>query len=412
MPEFLKLQPPEDALQQFLESLPEDSRTEPERIPTEDALNRVLAEAISAPHPLPPFARTTVDGYAVLAADTYGASERLPAYLEIVGEVSMGQTTPLTLQSGQAALVHTGGMIPAGGDAVVMIEDTQKAGASEVEVLTAVAVGQNVLVEGEDVKAGELVLEAGVKLRPQEIGGLMALGITSVEVARRPRVGILSTGDEVVPPDVTPSAGQVRDVNSYTLNALVRNAGGQPILRGIIPDQYDALFEATREAHREDDVVIITAGSSVSTRDLTAQVIDALGDPGVLVHGVSIKPGKPTILAVADGIPMIGLPGNPVSALVVAGYFVVPVIRQLLGLDKPAEAARVSARMSVNVAAETGREDYLPVRLSATPQGLLAEPIYGRSNLIFTLVRADGLVRIPAEATGLDAGAEVEVRLF
>lgn len=412
MPEFLKLQPPTDALQQFLEALPESSRTESEHVATHDALNRVLAEAISAPHPLPPFARTTVDGYAVRAADTYGASERLPAYLELIGEVSMGQTTTLSVQSGQAVLVHTGGMIPEGGDAVVMLEDTQKAAPGQIEVLKAVAVGQNVLVEGEDVKAGELVLEAGVKLRPQEIGGLMALGVTSVQVSRRPRVGILSTGDEVVPPEATPSAGQVRDVNSYTLSALVRNVGGQPILRGIIPDHYEALFAATREAHREDDLVVITAGSSVSTRDLTAQVISALGKPGVLVHGVSIKPGKPTILAVADGVPMIGLPGNPVSALVVAGLFVVPVIYRLLGVRKPVEASRVMARMSVNVATETGREDYLPVRLTDSPHGPLAEPIYGRSNLIFTLVRADGLVRIPADATGLDAGAEVEVRLF
>lgn len=412
MPEFLKLQTPADALQRFLETLPDGSRTEPERVATNDALNRVLAEAISAPHPLPPFARTTVDGYAVRAADTYSASERLPAYLELIGEVSMGQTTTLSVQTGQAVLVHTGGMIPEGGDAVIMLEDTQRAGPSEIEVLKAVAVGQNVLVEGEDVKAGELVLEAGVKLRPQEIGGLMALGVTSVQVTRRPRVGILSTGDEVVPPEASPSAGQVRDVNSYTLSALVRSVGGEPILRGIIPDRYDALFEASREAHRADDVVVITAGSSVSTRDLTAQVIDALGEPGVLVHGVSIKPGKPTILAVADGVPMIGLPGNPVSALVVAGLFVVPVINRLLGLRKPSEASRVTARMSVNVAAETGREDYLPVRLSGSSQDLLAEPIYGRSNLIFTLVRADGLVRIPADATGLAAGEEVEVRLF
>jgi molybdopterin molybdotransferase len=236
--------------------------------------------------------------------------------------------------------------------------------------------------------------------------------VTEVSVARRPRVGILSTGDEVVSPESEAGPGQVRDVNSYTLSALVIKAGGEPIRRGIIPDQYEALHEAAQRAHAEDDVVVITAGSSVSTRDLTADVIETLGKPGVLVHGVSIKPGKPTILAVAEGIPLIGLPGNPVSALMVAGLFVVPAIHKLLGLREPLPTRIVPARMSTNVPSETGREDYLPVRLVSKEGQLLAEPVYGRSNLIFTLVRADGLVRIPPSATGLAAGAKVEVRLF
>ena len=240
----------------------------------------------------------------------------------------------------------------------------------------------------------------------------MALGIDQVRVTLKPRVGILSTGDEVVPPHAEPKPGQVRDINSYTLRSLVERVGGEANLRGIIPDHLDNLRAAAQHAHAEDDLVVITAGSSVSARDITAIVIGELGEPGVLVHGVSIKPGKPTILAVCDGVPVIGLPGNPVSALVVAGLFVVPAIHKLVGWDAPARESCVNARMTVNIASIAGREDYLPVRLTTEVDGLYAEPIYGRSNLIFTLVRADGLVRIPPEVTGLSVGDEVVVHLF
>ncbi len=241
---------------------------------------------------------------------------------------------------------------------------------------------------------------------------MLALGVIEVKVARRPRVGILSTGDEIVAPDEEVQVGQIRDINTHTLSALVSQAGGESHPRGIIPDRYDALYEATKQAHAEDDIVVITAGSSVSARDITVDVLGAFGEPGILVHGIAIKPGKPTILAVADGVPMIGLPGNPVSALVVAGLLVAPLIRMLMGMKRSSLVPKVSAQMSINVASEAGREDYLPVRLHITEDGLIAEPIFGRSNLIFTLVRADGLIRIPPEATGFSAGTEVDVRLF
>jgi molybdopterin molybdotransferase len=412
MPEFLHLLTPSDALDRFLNAVPESTRTAGEIIHTAEVLNRVLFEPVIAPHPLPPFSRSTHDGYAVRATDTYGASPGLPAYLNLIGEIHMGQAAELVVGSNQAALIHTGGMIPDGADAVVMIEDTETVREGEIEVLKPAAVGQNVLLQGEDVKIGDTVMEAGTLIRPQEIGGLMALGVVDIKVARRPRVGILSTGDEIVAPEEELHAGQVRDINSFTLSALVSQAGGEPVTRGIIPDRYDALLEAAKQAHAEDDIVVITAGSSVSARDITVDVLSALGEPGVLVHGISIKPGKPTILAVADGVPMIGLPGNPVSALVVAGLFVLPLIRKLMGMKRSDLVSKVVAQMSVNVASEAGREDYLPVRLLATEDGLMAEPIFGRSNLIFTLIRADGLVRVPPEATGLALGTEVEVRLF
>ena len=411
MPEFLRLIPPAEALARWLEHLPR--RTPPgESVPTAEALGRVTVRALHAPHALPPFSRATVDGYAVRAADTHGASAGLPAYLALIGEVPMGADAGLALEPGQAALVHTGGMIPQGADAVVMLEDTQLARPDEIEVLRAVAPGRNVLRAGEDVQPGDLILESGVRLRPQELGGLMALGLTTVEVARRPRVALLSSGDEVVAPEAAPGPGQVRDVNTTTLSALVVRAGGEPAPWGIFPDRPGPLLEAARAAHAACDLLVISAGSSASTRDLTADVIAALGEPGVLVHGVAIRPGKPTILGVADGVAAIGLPGNPVSALIVAGLFVAPVIRRLLGLREPALTPRLPARLTANLPSQAGREDYMPVRLIAGPEGWSAQPVFGASNLIFTLVRADGLVRIPPAATGLSAGEPVDVLLF
>ncbi len=412
MPEFLQLLPPSEALSKLMAHLPAAVPLRSERVASAQALNRVLAAPVRAPHPLPPFARSTVDGYALRAKDTFGASQSMPAYLKLIGEVAMGAPADLTVDAAQASVIHTGGMLPEGADAVVMLEDTQRVSDDEIEVHKPLGIGQHVLNVGEDVKQGEIVLEAGTTLRAQEIGGLTALGFEEVDVAQAPRVGILSTGDEIVPPGQKPQPGQVRDVNSYSLSALVLQAGGVPVRYGVIPDEFEALQEAARRSHKEDDVVVITAGSSVSARDITAQVIASLGDPGVLVHGISMRPGKPTILAVSDGIPVIGLPGNPVSALVVAGLFIAPVIRHLLGTREEALIPTTAARMAVNIASETGREDYLPVSLSPSAEGMLAQPIYGRSNLIFTLVRADGLVRVPPEATGLTAGQQVEVRLF
>jgi len=329
----------------------------------------------------------------------------------------MGAAPDLALQTAQCALIHTGGMLPEGADAVVMLENTQIARAGEVEILKAVAVGENVIAIGEDVRIGEQIIPAGVTLRPAEIGGLMALGVTRLRVGRRPRVGILSSGDEVVPPEVLPKPGQVRDVNAYTLSALVQEAGGIPLRYGIIPDQADAMQSVARKALAECDVVVITAGSSASTRDLTAQVIGELGEPGVLVHGVNVRPGKPTILAVCDGRAVIGLPGNPVSALVIASLFVTPVIRALQGERTHRPRASIPAILSVNLASQAGREDWIPVRLLESSQTggasrYQADPVFGKSNLIFTLARADGYIRIDPDATGLSAGDSVEVILY
>jgi molybdopterin molybdotransferase len=410
MPEFLKLTPIQTALDTLLSHLTVNAT--PECVLSANALGRVTTHAICSPLPLPPFPRSTVDGYAVRAADTFGASDSLPAYLRLVGEIHMGSAPTFDINPGEAGLIHTGGMLPASCDAVVMIEYTQEVGADTVEILRSVAVGENIIKVGEDVQLGEEVIPAGRRIRPAEIGGLAALGIVELEVARKPIVGIISSGDEVVPPEEKLLPGQVRDINSYSLSALLDQVGAVPRRYGIFPDQTDPLEMIASQALEECDVVVITAGSSASARDLTSRVINKLGSPGVLVHGVAIKPGKPTILAICNEKVVIGLPGNPVSALVIAGMFVVPVVESLLGLENAGARRLFSARLITNVPSQAGREDWVAGRLNPGPSGYQVEPIFSKSNLIFSLVRANCLLKVPADANGLSAGATVEVQLL
>jgi molybdopterin molybdotransferase len=409
--ELFNVRTPADALTELLTHLPAEHRPACERIDTRDALGRVLAEDVHSPADLPSFPRSTMDGFAVRAADTFGASEGLPAYLEIGGEVFMGAAPTVTVGVGQCARIATGGMLPPGSDAVIMVEHTQPAGAHTIEAVRAVAPGENLVNVGEDVRAGEPILGRGHVVRPQDIGGLVALGVTAVDVARRLRVGIISGGDEVVAPDQVPGPGQIRDVNSYTLSALVQRAGHQAWLVGVLPDRYPELSAAAERALPASDVLILSAGSSVSQRDMTADVVDGLGWPGVLVHGVSLKPGKPTILAVCDGKPVFGLPGNPVSCMVTFDLFVAPTLARLSGATV-APRRSVSACLTHNIASATGRDDYIQVRLEQSPSGLQALPVFGKSNLIFTLVRADGMLHVPLDRSGLSAGEQVEVALF
>jgi molybdopterin molybdotransferase len=436
LPEFLKLSNPSEALEKLLR-LMQDRICGYEEIESSDALGRILAEDILSPHPLPEFQRSTVDGFAVRARDTYGVSETTPGYLMLVGEIPMGDAAEISINPGECAMIHTGGMLPAGTDAVIMLEFTQlihrgktkpvenrdmtisvpQNENSDIEITRTVAEGENVIHIGEDVSAGQVVLKAGKQLRPAEIGGCMALGITKLRVAKKPAIGIISSGDEVVSPYQSPRPGQVRDINSNTLAALVKQAGGNPILYGIVPDNLEEMKSVSKEALRECDALVITAGSSASVRDTTAEAIASLGLPGVIVHGINVRPGKPTILAVCQGKAVIGLPGNPVSALVIAGLFVVPVIKKLLGVSRNLPHPFVLAELTINVASQAGREDWVAVKLIHSPQSnlhqpereWLAEPVFGKSNLIFSLALADGLVCIPAEVTGISAGDIVHV---
>jgi len=406
--ELFTLVPPSEAWRILSSNL--DATTRREMVPLARALDRVTVKNIEAPDNLPSFVRSTMDGYAVRASDTYGASEGLPALLRVVGEVPMGQAPELSLSPGDAVLVHTGGMLPQGADAVVMIENTQMVG-DDIEVFRPVAPGENLVQIGEDVHLGEEILPSGHLLRPQDLGALAGMGVVEVEVTARPRVAILATGDEVVPPSTRPAPGQIRDINTTVLCALVERAGGEALPLGIATDAYQAVLDAAQHGVKIADALVIIAGSSVSTRDITAQVIDQLGEPGLLVHGVAMRPGKPTILAVADGKPVLGLPGNPVSALVAAKLFLVPAIYRMAGLDAP-RPSTVTARLSQNIPSAPGREDYVPVRLVERDGETWGEPVFGKSNLIFTTVRADGWVRVPLDLGGLLAGDKVTVILW
>lgn len=431
MPEFLHLVEPNDALNMLLAELP-NSLPKGDTIETPRALGRYLLNEICAPHPLPEFIRSTVDGYAVRAGDTHGATETMPAYLHLMGEVAMGEKPDFVLQPGCCALIHTGGMLPEGSNAVVMLEYTQrvqigrespgkeyKNGDQEIEITRSIAEGENLLSVGEDVINGQVILPAGTRIRPEEIGGCMALGITRLDVISKPIISIISSGDEVVPPRQKPKPGQVRDINSYSLAALVEQAGGKANQLGIVGDDLEKMRLTARMALQESDMLIITAGSSASARDITVQAIASLGEPGVLVHGINIKPGKPTILAVCNGKAVIGLPGNPVSALVIARLFILPVINKLMGVKSKIQKT-IFAQLTINIPSQTGREDYIPIRLIAmqdendrgNPVCMRAEPVFGKSNLIFSLAVADGLLRIPASQTGFHAGDIAEIILI
>jgi molybdopterin molybdotransferase len=396
-------------------------RTPVETVPLNDALRRVTAAPVTAPHPLPGFARSTVDGYAVRAADTYGVSDGLPGYLDVTGAVAMGTSPAVAVRPGTAVAMPTGGAIPPGADAVVMIEYTAQAMPGTIEVVRPVAPGEGIVRADEDATAGQEIVAAGRPLRPQDLAMLAAAGVTEVRVHQRPRVTIFSTGDEVVPPQTRElRPGQVRDATAVALASLAADAGGAPVLAGIVPDDPGALEKALREAmlgqdgRPASDVIVVSAGSSVGTRDETANAVSKLGPPGIWCHGLAIKPGKPTLLAECaaregePGVPVIGLPGNPRSALVVFRLIGMPVVRLVGGctLAPPQPSAR--ARLSRNLASATGRLDVVQV----TVRDGVAVPLFGVSALLSVLTAADGYIVIPEEATGLDAGAEVDVMLY
>jgi molybdopterin molybdotransferase len=396
-------------VREVLEGFRPGRRTPAEEVGLEDAHGRVPIEAVSAPHDLPGFARSTVDGYAVRAADTYGASEGLPSYLDVTGSVAMGRAPDVVVRPGAAVLMPTGGAIPEGADAVVMVEHTQEAMAGTIEVLRPAAPGDGLVRADEDAPAGAELAPAGRPLRPQDLGLLSAAGVVSVRVHARPRVAIVSTGDEVVPPSTRSLAvGQVRDAAAVSLAALVREAGGSPSPRGIVPDDREALTAALREALSSSDVVVVSAGSSVGARDETAAVVGELGEPGIWAHGIALRPGKPTLLAECAGVPVIGLPGNPRSALVVFRLVGMPVVRLVGGITRPPPEPRVRARLERDVPSAAGRLDVVQV---AVRDGV-ASPLFGASALLSVLTAADGYIVVPDEATGLQAGTDVDVTLY
>ena len=410
MPEFFNVRSPAQAFEDLRPHI--SAIRESEAISAASSLGRVIAQEIRSPEDLPSFPKSSMDGFSVRARDTFGASESLPAMLEVVSDIPTGTSPDIALNVGEAAVAYTGGMLADNADAVVMIERTQPADETSIEVLRPVAPGENVVQVGEDVRAGDLLFSPGHTIRPQDIGGLLALGITDIPVLRKPRVAIVSTGDELVPPRVQPPPGKIRDINTYTIAARVAQCGAEPVIIGLAPDEYEPQLQAARDGIRSADILIFSAGSSLSSRDMTADVFNQLGAPGVLLHGISIKPGKPTIVAVADGKPLFGLPGNPVSALVVFDLLVAPAIHLLSGAEDPPAVNTVDAILTADIPSESGREDYVPVTLSNTNETLHATPVFGKSNLIYTLINSDGLIQVPTNSGGLYAGEDVSVRLY
>lgn len=407
---FFQLLTEEEARRVCEEALGE-TRTGVEVVAAAEALGRVLAEGARSPGPVPHFARSVVDGYAVRAADTAGASAGLPSYLEVVGRVQMGRPPDAVVGPGQAVEVPTGGMMPEGADAAVMVEHTELLGGGTIEVSRAVPPGRNVIAVGEDVAAGAECLPAGRRLRAGELALLATLGVREVAVHRRPLVALLSTGDEVVPPEDEPGPAQVRDANAAGLAAMVVEAGSEPRFDGIVADVAAELEAAVRRAWESADLVIVSGGSSVGERDHAARVLSSLGPPGLLFHGVALKPGKPTIGAMAGGKLLFGLPGHPLSAMVSFHRLLRPLLLRLGG-ERELWEPTARAFLGRKVPSDAGRAEYVRVRLEPGPRGLVAEPLFGKSAALSSLVAARGLVAVPLGVEGLDAGAEVDVVLL
>jgi len=402
--DLLKVKTPDEALE-IIRALYSVRETVAETVPVREALGRVLSSDIIAAEYVPGFDRSTVDGYAVIASDTFGSSASMPSVLNLKGEILMGQAAAGEIVSGICVAVSTGGDLPEGADAVVMIEQTEDYGDGLVGIISPVAPGNNLIFKGDDVTPGDIVLKAGTVLSPHDIGILSALGYCEVSTSRRPIVGVISTGDELVEPSLKPERGQIRDVNTPMLVAETEQFGATTKNYGIVRDERDALSNAMMKAVGECDIVLISGGSSAGVRDLTASVIEDSGE--LLFHGIAMKPGKPTILGLIDGKPIFGLPGHPVAAYFVTELFVRPLISGIMGL----EAKRQKAFVQINeaISSNHGRAEYMAVYVD---DDMIARPIRGKSGLIASLAGADGYICIPRDSEGVPAGAKVVVTFF
>ena len=385
-----------------------------ERVPLKKAFGRRLSKDIISLEDLPGFYRSTMDGYAARARDTFGATEAQPALLEVTGEVIMGRAATMAVEPGQAVKISTGGMLPEDADGVVMVEYCHPLDEKTIEVSYAISPLENVIKPDDDIKKGAKVIAKGCMLRPQDLGIMAGLGLSQISVYKIPRVAIISSGDEVIPVDQSPGPGQVRDINSYTLSAFCRQAGAEPINIGLCADDFEQLKDMVERGLSEADTVWISGGSSVGVRDLTLKVFESFDNVEILVHGISIRPGKPTIIARVGSRAIFGLPGHTTSAMVVAAVFLAPFLSRLSGDENFSMRLydQVVAELSRNIESASGREDYIRVKLKKRGEKLMAEPIFGKSGLLSTLVEADGLLRVERNMEGLYQGQVVKVMVF
>lgn len=380
-----------------------------EKISIDDAMERVLSADIVATVNVPHFNRSVVDGYAVKLTDVQGASNAIPGFLRIIGEVPMGKATDLVLNQGETAYVPTGGMIPEGTEAMVMIEYTEKLGDRDLAVYCNAGANENMMLIGDDVSIGEVVLKAGHFLRPQDLGVLSALGHLQVEVYRKPRLHIISTGDEIVPPGTTPQLGEIVDINQAALSAVAKRFGTEIVSKTYVKDDFETIKDAVDQALKTSDMVILSGGSSMGEKDYTVKVIDSLGE--VLLHGLSIKPGKPTILGKIEGKPVVGLPGQPVSAIII----LMVMLREFMALYYGRDLYKyktVQGRLMENVHAAPGRRTFQTVEISEVDGQIEVRPTHGKSGMITLLAYSDGYVEITENEEGKNRGELVEVSLF
>ncbi len=398
-----------------------ENRTAAETVSIDEAGGRVLFEDIFADEFIPGFDRSTVDGIAVIAADTFGSSEAMPAQLAFKGEIMMGEDSSAVIGLGECIGVSTGGKLPNGADAVVMVEHTEDYGDGFRYVFKPVSVKENVVLKGDDVSPGKLVMKGSTRLAPKDIGALAAMGKARISVYKKPVVGILSTGDEIIPVDQTPGGAQVRDVNTQLLFSAIKTCGGEPLAFGIVEDNEASLSTAIQNALPQCDILLVSGGSSAGEKDLTVKIIGDLGK--VFVHGIAVKPGKPTIIGAINSKPVFGLPGHPVSA-----YFIFYLlVRQVICSMNKTSPELYTRRgiLGVNIPSNNGREEYLPVRQGdgssvssfftktgeSSPLSLVM-PAPLKSGLITLLSEADGFIRIDRDCEGLMKGDEVSVFLF
>ncbi len=386
-----------------------------ELVDTRRALSRVLATELCSPVDVPHFDRSNMDGYAVRAADTFVADETHSVSLEILAQVIPGEHETAALGEGTAVRISTGALLPQGADAVVMVEYTEETSNGQVMVSRAVAAAENTVAVGEDLRTGDLLLRPGRRLTAADLGAVAGVGIERLEVHRKPRVAVLVTGDEIVESDQELPPGKVRNVNGYSLPALVASYGAELRDYGVIRDREEELGAALSDAASTTDVVFVSGGSSMGTRDLTMAAIEALPDPEIIFHGIAIAPGKPTILARAGSTAIMGLPGNPAAAAVVMSFFGQLLIRSIGGEDAAhvlATRPRARVRLGANIGPVEGRDHYARVRLAERDGVLEALPMLGKSVALSTMAGADGVVVVAASTGGLEAGGEVEVLLF
>ncbi|MGI6722455.1 MAG: gephyrin-like molybdotransferase Glp [Anaerovoracaceae bacterium] len=402
-----KLEEAREKLQQAASAF----RLQEETVPLCEAEGRVLSQDVRAAESVPGFAKSTMDGYAVRAKDTQGVTDSIPCFLEVVDEIKIGHAAEKKIGPGQCAYVPTGGMLPEGADAVVMIEYCEHFDDTQLAVYNAVSPGRNVVQEGEDIQKDAVIMKRGSYLRPQEIAALASCGVSGVPLYCRPKITIISTGDELVGVDDDLGPGQIRDTNTWGLKAQCARSGIQVVRTKVLKDDEELLRNTIRSAMEDSDIVVTSGGSSQGKHDFTAKVIDGLSHPGVFVHGIALKPGKPTIIAFdqPSSTLLMGLPGHPVASMVVFEFFVVWLLRQKMGMKEP---MKFPARIENNVAGGAGRAYCLMVQLIAAEDGWIARPVLGKSALITVLTRADGYTFIDTNKEGLKEGEQVMVNLF